>query len=269
MRVNKDLELNIIVCIKQVPETTEVEFDKETGRLIREGVAAVVNPFDEYAIEEGIRLGEKYGGRVKVITMGPPWAESALKDAIAMGADEGFLATDMAFAGADTWATGFTLAKCIEKLGEYDLIICGLKTTDGDTGQTGPEIAEVLQIPHVCYVSEILEVQEGSVKLKRLLDDGVETLEAPLPLLITVSKDINQPRLATLRGRLRAKKTEIGQITIEDLGIENDRLGLDGSFTRVIKIFTPVPPSRGEIITGEAEELAEKLFQKLLECRVI
>ena len=169
MRVNKDLELNIIVCIKQVPETTEVEFDKETGRLIREGVAAVVNPFDEYAIEEGIRLGEKYGGRVKVITMGPPWAESALKDAIAMGADEGFLATDMAFAGADTWATGFTLAKCIEKLGEYDLIICGLKTTDGDTGQTGPEIAEVLQIPHVCYVSEILEVQEVSLKEQSLM----------------------------------------------------------------------------------------------------
>jgi electron transfer flavoprotein beta subunit len=267
--MTNDLELNVIVCIKQVPETTEVDFDKETGRLIREGVAAVVNPFDEYAIEEGIRIRERYGGKVKALTMGPPWAESALKDTIAMGVDEGWLATDRAFAGADTWATGYTLAKCIEKLADYDLIICGLKTTDGDTGQTGPEIAEFLQIPHVCYVNEIKEVKNGTIILKRLLDDGVETLEVPLPLLITVSKDINQPRLATLRGRLRAKKTEIKQITSEDLKIENEKLGLEGSFTRVIKIFTPELSPGGEIVTGEPEELAEKLFQKLLECRVI
>ena len=168
-------DYNIVVCIKQVPETTEVNFDEETGRLIREGVAAVINPFDEYAIEEGIRIKEKHGGTVKVLTMGPPWAADALRDAIAMGADEAYLATDRAFAGADTWATSLTLAKTIEKMGDYDIIICGLKTTDGDTGQTGPEMAEHMDIPHVCYVSEIVEVNEGTVILKRNLDNGVET----------------------------------------------------------------------------------------------
>jgi electron transfer flavoprotein beta subunit len=145
--------LNIIVCIKQVPETTEVDFDEETGRLKREGVAAVVNPFDEYAIEEGIRLKEKYGGTVKVLSMGPPQAESALKDAIAMGADEAYLATDRAFAGADTWATSYTLGLTIKKLAPYDLVICGMKTTDGDTGQVGPELAHHLGVPHVCRPS--------------------------------------------------------------------------------------------------------------------
>jgi electron transfer flavoprotein beta subunit len=156
--------LNIIVCIKQVPETTEVDFDEETGRLKREGVAAVINPFDEYAIEEGLKIKETHGGTVKVLTMGPPWAADALRDAIAMGADEGYLATDRAFAGADTWATSLTLAKTIEHMGDYDLIITGLKTTDGDTGQTGPEMAEHMGIPHVCYVNEVSEIKDGNTQ---------------------------------------------------------------------------------------------------------
>ncbi len=261
--------MNIIVCIKQVPETTEVDFDEETGRLKREGVAAVINPFDEYAIEEGIRIREKHGGTVKTLAMGPPWAEEALRDAIAMGADEGYLATDRAFAGADTWATSLTLAECVKKMGGGDIIICGLKTTDGDTGQTGPEMAEHLGLPHVSYVSEIIEINEDRISLRRNLDDGVETLEAPLPIVITVSKDINQPRLATLRGRLKAKKAEIKQIPNTDLGLEPQEIGLDGSFTRVVKIFTPEPPPGGEVVEGSPEELAERLFQKLMECKVI
>ena len=176
--------INIVVCIKQVPETTEVEFDEETGRLKREGVAAIINPFDEYAIEEGLRIKETCGGTVKVVTMGPPWAADALRDAIAMGVDEAWLATDIAFAGADTWATSLTLAECIKIIGDVDLIICGLKTTDGDTGQTGPEIAEQLGIPHVCYVNEIKEIKDNNIILRRILDDGVETLAVNLPLLI-------------------------------------------------------------------------------------
>ena len=238
--------LNIVVCIKQVPETTEVNFDEETGRLIREGVAAVINPFDEIAIEEGLRVKEKHGGSVKVLTMGPPWAADALRDAIAMGSDEGYLATDRAFAGADTWATSLTLSKAIEHMGGYDLIICGLKTTDGDTGQTGPEMAEHMGIPHVCYVNEIVGISDGKITLKRIMDDGIETLEAPLPLLITVSKDINQPRLATLRGRLKAKKAEIKEITNGDLQLPPEEIGLDGSFTRVVKIFEPEVHPAGE-----------------------
>ncbi len=261
--------LNIIVCIKQVPETTEVEFDEETGTLKREGIAAVVNPFDEYAVEEGLRLREKYGGNVKVLSMGPPQAEAALRDTIALGCDEAWLATDRAFAGADTWATSYTLGLCIEKLAPYDLIICGLKTTDGDTGQVGPELAQQMGIPHVCYVNKILGVSGGKIKLTRFLDDGVETLEAPLPLVISVSKDINQPRLATLRGRLQARKAEIHRITSKDIDVDPSDLGLDGSPTRVVKIFTPTPPATGEVFEGSPDELAGKIFEKLLECKVI
>ena len=261
--------LNIIVCIKQVPETTEVEFDEETGTLKREGIAAVVNPFDEYAVEEGLRLREKYGGNVKVLSMGPPQAEAALRDTIALGCDEAWLATDRAFAGADTWATSYTLGLCIEKLSPYDLIICGLKTTDGDTGQVGPELAQQTGIPHVCYVNKILGVSGGKIKLTRLLDDGVETLEAPLPLVISVSKDINQPRLATLRGRLQARKAEIHHITSKDIDVDPSDLGLDGSPTRVVKIFTPTPRVTGEVFEGSPDELAGKIFEKLLECKVI
>jgi electron transfer flavoprotein beta subunit len=261
--------LGIIVCIKQVPETTEVEFDEETGRLKREGVASVVNPFDEYAVEEGLRLRERFGGKVKVITMGPPQAESALRDTIAMGCDEAWLATDRAFAGADTWATSFTIGLCIKEMGAYGIVICGLKTTDGDTGQVGPELAEHLGVPHVCYVNKILGISDGKIRLTRMLDDGVETLEAPLPVVITVTKEINQPRLATLRGRLNARKAEIKQITSKDLGMDPSKLGLDGSYTRVVKIFTPTPPAAGEVFEGSPDELAERILQKLVEYKVI
>ena len=261
--------LRIIVCIKQVPETTEVDFDEDTGRLKREGVASVVNPFDEYAVEESLRLRERFGGKIRVLSMGPPQAEAALRDSIAMGADEAWLATDMAFAGADTWATSFTLGHCIDKLGFFDIIICGLKTTDGDTAQVGPELADQLGVPHICYVNEIIDIEKGMIKLKRILDYGIETLEAPLPVVITVSKDINQPRLATLRGRLAAKRTEIKQITSADLEVESSQLGLDGSPTQVIKIFEPIPPATGEVYEGTPEELADKIFEKLLECKVI
>jgi electron transfer flavoprotein beta subunit len=261
--------LSIIVCIKQVPETTEVDFDEDTGTLKREGVASVVNPFDEYAVEESLRLRERFGGKVRVLSMGPPQAEAALRDSIAMGADEAWLATDKAFAGADTWATSLTLGHCINKLGFFDIIICGLKTTDGDTAQVGPELADQLGVPHICYVNEVVEIEKGMIKLKRILDYGIETLEAPLPVVITVSKDINQPRLATLRGRLAAKRTEINQISSADLKVESSQLGLDGSPTQVVKIFEPTPPATGEVYEGTPEELADKIFEKLLECKVI
>ena len=261
--------LNIIVCIKQVPETVEVEIDPETGRLMREKYPGILNPFDEHAVEEALRLRERYGGYVKVLTMGPPMAEKALRDAIAMGCDEAWLATDRAFAGADTLATSYTLSLCIRKMMPYDLIICGLKTTDGDTGQVGPELAEHLGIPHICYVSQILEISEGRIRVRRRLDDGVETLEAPLPALITVTKEINQPRLPTLKGKLRAKRAEIKTLTASDLGGDPSLYGLEGSPTRVVKVFHPEPPRGGEIIQGEPDELAERILRKLEEVGVI
>ena len=263
------VSLNIVVCIKQVPETTEVEFDKETGRLKREGVAAVINPFDEFAIETGLRLRDKQGGIVKAISMGPPMAETALRDAIAMGCDEGWLVSDQVFGGADTWATSLTLAKGIQLTGQHDIIICGLKTTDGDTGQTGPEIAEHLGEPCISYVSQIIEVKNGKLILKRSLDDGTETLEAPIPLVITVTKDVGQPRLATLRGRLAAKKATIKTITNKEIGMNPKETGLDGSYTRVTKIFTPELHSGGEVIEGSPDQLADAIYRKLREAKII
>jgi len=262
-------DLNIIVCIKQVPETTEVEIDPETGRLKREGVAAVLNPFDEFAVEEGLRLRERYGGKVKAVTMGPLMAEEALRDAIAMGCDEAWLETDRAFAGADTLATSYALSLAVEKMGPYDLVICGMKTTDGDTGQVGPELAEHLGIPHICYVNKVLEVSDGVIRVTRMLDEGVEVLEALLPALITVTKEINQPRLATIRSRLRARKAEIKRLTAEDVGGDPGKFGLDGSATRVIRVFTPPPSAAGEVIEGSPDELAERVLKKLVECKVI
>ena len=262
-------DLNIVVCVKQVPETTDVEIDAETGRLKRDGVVSALNPFDEFAVEAALRLKERYGGVVKVVTMGPPMAESALRDALSLGCDQAWLATDKAFAGADTWATSCALGLCIEKLAPYDIVICGLKTTDGDTGQTGPELAERLGIPHICYVNEILGISDGEARVTRMLDDGVETLKASLPVLITVTKEINQPRLATLRGKLAAKKATVAQLTLNDVGGNADLLGLNGSPTRVIKVFAPPKVAGGEVLEGSAEELADRIFTKLLECKVI
>jgi electron transfer flavoprotein beta subunit len=261
--------LNIIVCIKQVPEATDVEFDKTTGRLKRDGAAAIINPFDEFAIEAALRIKEKHNGTVKVLSMGPPSAEQALRDAIAMGCDEGWLATDRVFGGADTWATSFTLAKCIQSIGKFDIVVCGLKTTDGDTGQTGPEIAEHLNVPCINYVSEFIGIKDGVAMMKRNLDDGVETLAVPLPTIITVSKDIGQPRLATLRGRLAAKRITIRQITNKELAMDPNTIGLDGSPTRVIKIFTPEPIAGGEVVEGPVDKLADAIFIRLKEAKVL
>jgi len=261
--------LNIIVCIKQVPATTEVKIDPETGTLIREGVEATVNPFDTYAIEEGIRLKEKYGGKVTAISMGPPQAEDALREAIALGCDEAILLTDRAFAGADTLATAYTLSRGIRKIGSYDLVICGMKTTDGDTGQVGPGLAEELDIPHVSYVRKILSVENDKITLEKSLENGYQEVEAPLPCLITVTKEINEPRLPSFRRKLMAKRAVITSWDSTELDGDPERFGLNGSPTNVIRVFHPKPRSGGEIITGDPEMQVEKLIQKLKELRVL
>ena len=180
--------MNIIVCIKQVPDTTKVKIDPETNTLVREGVESIINPFDIYALEEAIRLKEKIGGNVTVLTMGPPQAAEVLREAIAMGADDVYLLSDKAFAGADTLATSYTLSKGIEKVGQFDLIICGKQTMDGDTAQVGSEIAQKLGIPVVTYVSKIEDIENGQIKLKRMVEDGYEVIETETPLLMTVIK---------------------------------------------------------------------------------
>mgnify|MGYP000409705470 CR=1 FL=1 len=251
--------MDIIVCIKQVPETTDVKINPETGTLIREGVAAIVNPFDEYAIEEGLRLREKFGGKVTVISMGPPQAEEALKQAIAMGADEAILLSDRAFAGADTLATSYTLSEAIKKIGHFDLIICGREAMDGATGQVGPGIASRLGISQLTYVFKIREIdlEKGTITVERLVEEGREVVTAPLPALLTVVKDINQPRYPTFMGIRRAARMKIPVWTAKDLeGADPRNFGLDGSATKVIKVFTP-PPREGEAEIIEADTVEE------------
>ncbi|NSW90466.1 MAG: electron transfer flavoprotein subunit beta/FixA family protein [Firmicutes bacterium] len=256
--------MNIIVCIKQVPATNEVKINKETNTIIREGVEAIINPFDMYAIEEGLRIKDKKGGKVTVLSMGIPSVAELLKEAISLGVDDAILLSDKAFAGSDTLATSYALSMGIKKIGEYDLIICGKQATDGDTAQVGPSLAEKLGIPHTTYVRKIEEIKEGYIRCQRLTDDGYEVIEMPLPALLTVVKEINEPRLPSLKGMMRAKKAIIKIWTADDINADKDLCGLKGSPTQVIKTFTPVHDIKSEIIEGTPEEQARKLVDKLL-----
>ncbi len=257
--------MHFVVCIKQVPETGDVKIDPETNTLIRDGVAAVINPFDMYAIEEGLHMKTRLGGSVTVLTMGPPQAENALREAIAMGADNGILLCDRAFAGSDTWATSYTLAMALRKIGDYDMILCGKQATDGDTAQVGPGIAAHLNLPQITYVRKIDEVDEKHVVAERLMETGSETVKSPLPCLLTVVKELNEPRLPSLRGKLASKKAEIVTWTATDLECDPKYTGLDGSPTKVVRIFTPPPREGGEILQGEPHEVVAILAEKIRE----
>jgi electron transfer flavoprotein beta subunit len=231
--------------------------------LIREGVKSIINPFDMYAIEEGIRLKEKLGGKTTVITMGPPQAEEALREALSLGIDEAILITDRAFAGSDTWATSYTLSCAIKKLGTFDLILCGKQASDGDTAQVGPGISSHLDIPQVTYVKKIEEIKNNLMRVERMTEEGFEIIEAPLPALLTVVKEINEPRLPSLKGMMRAKQAKIMHWTAKDIAADPTYIGLDGSPTRVVKIFTPSPRVGGQMLTGETQEVAKKLADLL------
>lgn len=256
--------MNIIVCVKQVPGTNEVKINKETNTIIREGVEAIINPFDEYAIEEGVRVKEKMGGNVTVISMGIPKVADLLRETVAVGADNAVLLSDRAFAGADSLATAYALSMGIKKIGAYDLILCGKQATDGDTAQVGPSLAEKLGIPHTTYVRKIEEITEGSVRCQRMTEDGYEVIEMPLPAVITVVKEINEPRLPSMKGKLKAKKTEVTVYTADDIGADKNLCGLKGSPTQVVRTFVPTHEINGEMIDGTPREQAEKLAGKLL-----
>ncbi|MFH1577938.1 MAG: electron transfer flavoprotein subunit beta/FixA family protein [Candidatus Omnitrophota bacterium] len=251
--------MNIIVCIKQVPETTEVKINPETNTLIRDGVKSIINPFDMYAIEEALRLKERLGGKVVVLTMGPPQAESALREAISMGCDEAVLLTDRAFAGSDTWATGFVLACAIKRIGAFDLILCGKQASDGDTAQVGPGISAHLDIAQVTYVKKIEEISDNLARVERMTEEGYEVIETPLPVVLTVVKEINEPRIPSLRGMMRAKKAQITQYGANDIQADPQHIGLKGSPTQVVKIFTPPLRKGGQIFQGEPKEIAQKI----------
>lgn len=254
--------MRIIVCIKQVPDTAEVRINPETNTLIRDGVPSIINPYDAHAIEAGLQLREKTGGNVTIITMGPPQAETALREAISMGADEAVLLTDRAFAGSDTWATAYTLAKAIEHIGA-DVIICGKQAIDGDTAQVGPEIAEFLDIPHVAYIRKIDEVGDSRIVVQRLMDDGYDVIESSLPILLTVVRELNVPRLPSLKGKMAAKKAVIRKLSAADIGAEEESLGLKGSPTQVRNIFAPEVRKDRKMLEGTAEEQVEALIKEL------
>jgi len=252
--------MKILVLIKQVPETTDVKIDPETNTLIRDGVESIINPFDMYAIEEAIRIRDRLGeGEVVVISMGPPQAMEALKEAMSMGCDTAVLLSDRKFAGSDTWATSYTLSQAIRKIGDYKLIFCGKQASDGDTAQVGPGISTHLDIPQVTYVKKIEEIDAEKARVERMTEEGFEIIETPLPAVLTVVKEINEPRLPSLKGKMRAKKAEIPVWTVEDLSCDEEKIGLDGSPTRVIKVFTPPPREGGRILEGEPDEASKEL----------
>ncbi|MCK5654806.1 MAG: electron transfer flavoprotein subunit beta/FixA family protein [Candidatus Aureabacteria bacterium] len=254
--------MDIVICIKQVPDTTDIRIDPETNTLVREGVASIINPFDMYAIEEGVRIKEKYGGKVTVISMGPPQVEAALREAISLGVDEAVLLSDRAFAGSDTLATSFALSEGLKKIG-YDIIICGKQAIDGDTAQVGPGIATHLDIPQITYVKKIEKIEDGKIVSERMVEEGYEVVESTLPVLLTVVKEINEPRLPSLKGKIKAKKSEIKIITAEDLKIDTGKVGLDGSPTWVMKIFTPPKKEGGKIFKGTADEVVAELMNEI------
>jgi electron transfer flavoprotein beta subunit len=257
-------EMDILVCIKQVPGTTKVEVDPITGVLKRDGIDSKMNPYDLYALETALKIKEQIGGAIKVISMGPPQAKEVIKEAFTMGADEGMLLSDRKFAGADVLATSYTLSQGVRKMGNVDLIICGKQTTDGDTAQVGPEMAEYLGIPHVANVRKIIELKENCIIVEMDMPDTIEIAEVKFPCLITVEKDIFQPRLPSYRRKLQTKDKEIGMISLKDFEDQNEkRYGLNGSPTQVERIFPPAVNTDREMWNGNSEELTEKIAGKL------
>lgn len=262
--------MEIIVCIKQVPGTSEVEVDPETGVLKREGIDSKTNPYDLYAIETAIRIKEKNGAEVGVISMGPPQAGVIIEEAFMMGADKGILLSDRRFAGADVLATAYTLSQGIKALGNPEIIICGKQTTDGDTAQVGPEVAEFLNIPHIANVKEIIEVKDHSLVVEMDMAHTVEIAEIEYPCLITVEKDVGQPRLPSFRLKLATKDRKIPVLSLNDFNDKNEKnYGLSGSPTRVLRIFSPEANTDREVWRGNADELAQKLAKKLQELKFV
>lgn len=256
--------MKIVVCIKQVPASNDAKIDPETKRIIRDAVKSIMNPFDNYALEEGVRLREKLGGEVIALTMGPPSAEAVLREAIALGVDSGILLSDRAFGGSDTWATSYALARAIEKIGNVDLVICGKQAIDGDTAQVGPGIAAHLDWQQATYLMEIKPTDNNTILTKRLHENGYDLCEVTLPAIITVVKGINTPRVPTLKGRLASLKAEIPLWKPEDIDAKIEQLGLNGSPTRVVKTEPPAPRTSSTIkIEGTPAHCAKELVRQL------
>ena len=260
--------MHIVVCVKQTPEGDKVSVDEQTGCLIREGIACAINPFDEYAVEEAVKIKEKFEGvTISALTMGPPQAEDVLRDAISRGCNKGFHLCDKAFAGSDTWATSYALSQAIKKISETEkvsLVICGKQTTDSDTGHIGPQISTWLEFPNTAFVRKVREINEENITVERMTEDGADVIKMPLPSVISVVKEINTPRIPPLKGRLAARKAKFTRWTASDIGCDESKLGLEGSPTSVVKCFVPKSRKAGITVEGENEkEKAQKLVKIL------
>ncbi|MBR0599834.1 electron transfer flavoprotein subunit beta/FixA family protein [Sinanaerobacter chloroacetimidivorans] len=262
--------MNIIVCMKQVPDTNEVRINQETGTLIRDGVPSIMNPDDKNAIEGALALKDLHGGHVTILCMGPPQARDALNEALAMGADEAILLSDRAFAGSDTWATSTILAAAIEAIGNYDIVFCGRQAIDGDTAQVGPETAEFLNIPQVTYVKDI-KLEGDKVQVTRYTEYGDYVMEVKTPLMLTAIKELNEPRLPSVRGIFKAYSEDNVKVwTMDNLKIDPTQIGLKGSPTNVFRSFVPVKEKNSHIIEGlNGKEKAAALIGKLSDLKLI
>lgn len=265
--------MHILACVKQTPKSDNVKIDPATGCLIRSGAESAMNPFDEYALEEAVCLKEQLGGTVSVITMGPPAAENVLRDSIARGADKVYQLGDMAFAGSDTWATSYALSKGAEKINaleKIDIILCGKQTNDSDTGHIGPQISAWLQWPNAAFVRRVVQANEKGITVERLTEDGTDELYLPYPCVISVVKEISDPRVRSVKGRLAAKRAEVVKWTADDIGADKTKLGLKNCPTRVVKSFAPQRDSSAVVIEGaNGKEKAAKLVDLLKENKYI
>ncbi len=264
--------MDIIVCIKQIPNPehfSKITIDPKRGTINREGIPAVVNPLDRHALEEALRIRERFSGKVTAISMGPPKAREALEEALAMGVDDAVLLCDRAFAGADTLATAYALAGAIKKLGKYELVLCGNETADGATGQVGAQVAELLDIPHVTYVNKVDFLDGESLIATRAIERGYLKVEVRLPALLAVIREINQFRLPTVLGIIEATRKEIKTWTNEDVGASQETIGLNGSPTQVIGGFELELKRKREILEGSPEVIAKEAVRKLRELGVI
>ena len=264
--------LNIIVCIKPVPDPQhwmKITLDPVTKTLRREGIPSVINPLDKHALEEALRIKEKHGGYVTVVSMAPPTVIDNLREAIALGADEAILLSDRSFAGADTLATSYVLAAGIKKLGKFDMVLCGNQSLDGSTGQVGPEVAEFLGIPHVTNVKKISFVDRGLIRVESTIEHGLILMEVQTPAVLTVLREINTPRHIPLIRISEAMRKEIKTWTMKDLDVDRDMVGLSGSPTQVADIFMPEIKRRGEILDGEPEIVIKLLVEKLRQLGVM
>lgn len=269
-RAESQDKMNILVCMKQVPETNKVDVDPVTGVLKRSGADSKMNPYDLYALETALRLKEKYQGKVSVISMGPPQAKTIIREAYAMGADKGFLMSDREFGGSDVLATSYTLSQGVRLLGGFDLILCGKQTTDGDTAQVGPALSEWLGIPSVSNVRRIVEVSEESITVEMDMVQDTSIVQVEFPCLLAVDKDIYQPRLPSYVRKMASDERVITVITMEDLSDQDEmNYGLNGSPTKVQRIFSPEHDNKKEIWHETAPVLAKTLFDKLKELKFI